>query len=231
MSRELSRDESSRSLAVHWTNPLLSRICSNALPYAIAKEKIDSDQADSHYQDGCELYEKKEYDEAIERFVMAAELGHCEAQIKLAQIFLEGIPDQEVDFVDHRRAFAWYERAAAQGSTHAQLKLGWMCEAGLGHPKDSRRAVYWYRLAAEAGNPDAQFNIGVKYDNGEGVEHNPEEAVRWFTMAAEQGHADARYFLGQAYEIGDGVEKDIQEALDWYILAIEVGQSAARRRF
>ena len=122
-------------------------------------------------------------------------------------------------------------RAADQGETRAQLKLGWMHEAGLGMRPDNRWAVYWYRLAAEAGNPEAQFNIGVKYDNGEGVEHNAEEAVRWFLMAAEQGLPDAQYFLGQALEAGEGVEQNQQEAIDWYFLASEQGHVSAKRRF
>jgi TPR repeat protein len=185
------------------SNAIFTRISEGVITYADEIAREDLEKAEPAYLAGCEQLLKGENFAAIGNFTIAAELGHCAAQLQLANIFLEG----NKATIDYAAAIYWFGRAAEQGEAKAHLKLGWMSEAGLGNPRNSRTAVYWYRIAAEAGNAEAQFNIGVKYDNGEGVEHNPEEAVRWFLMSAEQGFSDARYFLGQALENGDGIER------------------------
>ena len=206
---------------------LFNRMASGAVGYAISLSQHDNNIANPLFMEGQAFFDVGNFDQAIKKFMIAAELGHLVAQLRLGGIFLEDIGGN----LDYDAAHLWFIRAADQGDARAQLKLGWMHEAGLGVDADNRRAVYWYRVSAELGNPEAQFNIGVKYDNGEGVDHNPEEAVRWFMVAAEHGLADARYFLGQALESGDGVESNLQEAIDWYFVASEQGHASGRRRF
>jgi TPR repeat protein len=209
------------------TNDLFTKIAAEALDSALSIARADDAEAVPAFEKGEQCLSQRNYAEAIKFYMVAAELGHRTAQLRLGGIYLEGLNGPP----DYASSYHWFSRASDQGEPRAQLKMGWMHEAGLGVEADNRRAVYWYRVAAEAGNPEAQFNIGVKYDNGEGVEHNPEEAVRWFLLAAEQGLADARYFLGQALENGEGIPVDLDEAIDWYFLAAEQGHASARRRF
>ena len=71
-------------------------------------------------------------------------------------------------------------KAAEQGITDAQCKLGVMYDTGQGVPEDDVEAVKWYRKAAEQGLADAQYNLGLMYAKGEGVIEDDAEAVNGF---------------------------------------------------
>jgi TPR repeat protein len=49
---------------------------------------------------------------------------------------------------DYAKAVRWYEKAATQGNTEAQLNLGFLYAKGQGIAKDDVRAFMWYNLAA-----------------------------------------------------------------------------------
>lgn len=55
--------------------------------------------------------------------------------------------------------FNFQTKMAAQGSTEAMIKLGEMCEEGLGTEKSVERAKEWYQHALEKGHPDAQSHL------------------------------------------------------------------------
>jgi TPR repeat protein len=55
--------------------------------------------------------------------------------------------------------FNFQTKMAAQGSSEAMIKLGEMCEEGLGTEKSEERAQEWYQKARDKGNPDAQPHL------------------------------------------------------------------------
>ena len=68
---------------------------------------------------------------------------------------------------DPAKAAEWYRRAAEQGATIAQLRLGCLYLGGEGVPRDPEAGVEWLRRAAEAGfhrvrnlEDDQQATIG-----------------------------------------------------------------------
>ena len=83
-----------------------------------------------------------------------------------------------------KQAAYWYEKAAAQGSAHAQYQLGNIYSTGRGVTKDYQQAVVWFKKAADLGHVAAQNNLGVKYLKGEGVEQDLVQAYKWFNIAA-----------------------------------------------
>ena len=129
---------------------------------------------------------------------------------------------------DYNRAFPACSRAAEQGDTAAQFRLGWMYDNGAGAPENDREAAKWYRLAAEQGEASAQNNLGWMYANGYGVPENDREAAKWYKLAAEQGMAQAQFNLGWMYDKGEGVPKNDREAVKWYKLAAEQGYANAQ---
>ena len=67
------------------------------------------------------------------------------AMERAATSMLEGYGTRK----DTKRALLLYEEAAAQGSTQACLKLGYMYENGVGVYKEIRKALDWYMKACE----------------------------------------------------------------------------------
>src|SRR5262249_4126514 len=57
---------------------------------------------------------------------------------------------------DFTRALRWYQEAADQGSSRAQVSLGGLYAAGEGVPKDFVIAYVWFNLAAAQGNGQAK---------------------------------------------------------------------------
>ncbi len=128
---------------------------------------------------------------------------------------------------DYAEALRWYLFAADQGSTQAQLNLGFMYSFGLGAKRDSKEALRWYLLAARQGAAVGQTNIGMMYANGSGVAQDYAEAARWYLLAAEQDYALAQNNLGGLYSSGLGVQKNLVESYKWLSLAAAGGAADA----
>lgn len=175
---------------------------------------------------------------AFTLFRTAADHGHVEAQLVMAQYYLQG----KYAFKNNEEAVKWLRKAADQGHPRAQYALGTMYRVGdNGMPEDQAESQKWYAKAmegfrrnAEKGDPVAQWYLGEGYKFGQGVKKDPEEAVKWYRKAAEQDHAEAQASLGLCYENGFGVTKDMAEAEKWFRKGAENGSETARfsiRRF
>jgi TPR repeat protein len=73
------------------------------------------------------------------------------AENNLADLYLKG----EGVAQDDAAAFAWFQKAAAQGNTGARIKLGYMYADGRGTTKNSQTAYAWVKAAQTAGDPRA----------------------------------------------------------------------------
>jgi hypothetical protein len=112
-------------------------------------------------------------------------------------------------------AAIWYERAAMNGHTIAQLRLGGHYVAGTGVVKNLHRAIFFFRKAALQGNHKAQAAIGTMYQSSE-FELNNYKAFQFFQLAAVQGNSFAQSKLAEMYELAKGTNKDIPRAIHWY---------------
>ena len=133
----------------------------------------------------------------------------------------EGVPQ------DYAEAVTWYRKAAEQGHSIAQYRLGFMYFEGQGVPRDHVEAAKWLRKAADQGLAVAQYTLGIMYVEGEGVPQDYAQALRWLRKAAEQGNADAQYNLGVTYGEGRGVPQDYIRAYIWLSLAAAQGHENA----
>jgi len=66
---------------------------------------------------------------------------------------------QGVERDDHQ-ATEWFLKAANQGHSGAQFKVGAMFHNGEGVERDCHQALKWYLKAAKQGEPDAQYYVG-----------------------------------------------------------------------
>ena len=95
---------------------------------------------------------RKDPEEAAKWYRMAAELGHAEAQCRLAQALETGTGIKR----DTTEAAEWYRKAADQGHAGAQYRLGAAYENGVGVRMDYSEALKWYRKAADQGHAGAK---------------------------------------------------------------------------
>lgn len=85
-----------------------------------------------------------------------------------------------------------FQKAAAEGDTDAENRLGLMHEEGTGVQLNYTTAMKWYQKGAAQGNANAELGIGRLYENGDGVPKNNAEAMRWFQKAAQGNDSNAR---------------------------------------
>lgn len=166
-------------------------------------------------------------EKAQELLEKAAELGHMEAQFRLAMQFYEGhtvVCDIKIE-KNYEKAVYWLEKGAAQGDNFAQYYLGLCYENGTGVGQNYEKAVSLYHRAADCEYPQAEaiFELAHCYETGHGVKLNIPRAIELYRRAAEEGDIRAALKLGDCYERGFGVEKSKERAIEWYNIAAEQG--------
>ena len=167
---------------------------------------------------------KKNPDEAVRWFRLAAEKGHAKAQGILGLCYHSGQGVAQ----DFAEAAKWLRKAAEQDDAIAQFSLGALHANGQGLPKDAAEAAQWYRKAAEQGHAAAQTNLGAALQSGSGVEKDLPQAAAWYRKAAQQGFALAQANLAQMLASGQGVARDPSEAVQWYRKAAEQNDATAQ---
>ena len=104
---------------------------------------------------------------------------------------------------DIKKGLKLYRRAAYQGDSYVQNKLGLIFLNGDFGIKRYKTALYWFRMAADKDNIDGQFNMGYMHMWGLGVIKNKEEAYRWWKLAANNGDEGAMKNLKKYFSKGN----------------------------
>lgn len=144
---------------------------------------------------------------------------YVEAQIELAEIYLEGrlLP------ADEGQAFDRFNKLAFKDVPYAKLRLGNMLEYGYaGTEPDYKAAFGYYVPAAEAKLAQAIFQVGRYLKYGiHGEEPNLAAALPYFEEAATLNHVVALTELGLSCEVQP--EPDFKQAFDYFSKAAELG--------
>lgn len=195
----------------------------------------------AEFNNGICLMEKKEYGEAYDVFVSAAEKGLAEAQCELGYMYAEGLGVTQ----DPEKSEHWYRMAANQGERIALASLGSWYYDGIVVPKNRSEAKkLWIRALKivpeninsnprvwetwETWRSYVQARLGTMYLDGDGVQQDYDEALRYLTRAASAGDALAQNSLGYMYGMGKGVERDYYKAVKWYKEAAMQGYATAQ---
>lgn len=142
------------------------------------------------YQD----YRAYKFDEAFMQYTLLAELGYEVAQSNAAFLLdrseIKMFTNRQEDLV---RALQYWGRAAGQGYSAAQVKLGDYHYYGLGTGNvDYETAASHYRMASEQQhNAQAMFNLAYMHEQGLGMKKDIHLAKRFYDLAAET-NADAK---------------------------------------
>jgi hypothetical protein len=116
----------------------------------------------------------------------AAEGGDAQAQDKLG--------DNYEGRFNYSAAAEWYRKAAEQGVSHAQWRLGKMlldgkpkfAEGSVPVPKAAGEGLKWILLAANQGQEGAQCDLGYFYDKGYGVKQDYAESYKWYKLGTQK---------------------------------------------
>ena len=109
-----------------------------------------------------------------------------DAQYTLAGLYVEGVGI----VADEKLAARWFEEAARNGHTGAEVEYGILLFNGKGVTKDEAAAASWFARAANADNPAAQLRLARLLADGRGVTADPAAAARWYLVAKDHGLAD-----------------------------------------
>ncbi|XP_065371573.1 protein sel-1 homolog 1 [Calliphora vicina] len=138
-------------------------------------------------------YKNNNIDEAFIKYALLAEVGYEVAQSNAAYLLDRGdvtiFHDRNEELI---RAFYYWKRAAAQGYSAAQVKLGDYYYYGWGTNIDFEMAAALYRKASEQQyNAQAMFNLGYMHEKGLGMKKDWHLAKRQYDLAAVT-NADAK---------------------------------------
>ncbi|KAF9992758.1 hypothetical protein BGZ80_003365 [Entomortierella chlamydospora] len=191
--------------SIHHSLPASTTILNADEQYSLGKAYCDGFRVDRNYA------------EAWQRFMFAANMGHVGAQFELGMMYFRGIGTCQ----SYEDALKWLKQAADQGHNSARNNLAYYYRSGVaGVPSNNIEAAQLFLSAAVEGNILAQINAGRSFEYGQGVDQNHKEAFKWYQKASESGDALAQYHLGTCYYFGQGVAED-------YVRASQLWQKAA----
>lgn len=136
---------------------------------------------------GCEASNE----EAFFYLTESAKAGYAPAQNKVALYWIKG----EIVKEDKVVGANWYQKAATQGDSNAQLNLGACYEVGCGVAQNFQTAVHWYEKGAAQDNAMAQYHLAMCLRSGLGVTKDLKKAKDLFQRSAMQGYDQAQYLL------------------------------------
>ena len=201
--------ESNMTQAIYWYRKAADQgllYALEALVYCYARKDLEQDQMKAY--------------EMIEAII---EQGQCDS-LRIGQMY-------DWDLRDDKNAAYWYQKAAEQGDTEAQMELGKCYYNGKGISQDIEKALLWYEKSATS-DPHCAWTLADMYFQGENIEQDKKIALIWYEFAANK-YAEYAWQLGEMYYYGrneaeesedveeENFEKNYEKAEKWYICAAE----------
>jgi TPR repeat protein len=121
----------------------------------------------------------------------------------LQQQYREGFAAYQQN--DYATALEKWRPLAEQGSSAAQLFIGFMYAGGLGVAKDNAAAAKWYGEAAERDNTVGQVRLAIMYRDGSGVAVDRVKAMFWVKMAGRKEN--------HMQKIGQALQRSLEQVM------------------
>lgn len=186
-------------------------------------ELANHGNAHAQFHIGTVLEKGGNDEEATRWYLESAQRGFWKSQEHLAYVYRTGTCGVKKDY---SKAMQWYLKAAAQGSSTANLAVGHFYEYGYGVERNVSEAIMWYKKAAQFDLLNAIYALtSLLCECGE-----YEEALKWLMEAAKED-TNLCSMVGVYYEKGRGVEKNIDEAMRWYKKGAQNGRQSSKLFF
>ncbi len=154
--------------------------------YKLAKKgDLDALSALNEYYEKCvaEAKTPKESSKIRQKALKAALLGAAQNSpywlIVVGEMYRYGVGTEK----NEKKAFSYYEKAAALGDVDGIVKVGRAYMNGIGVPADYQKSLYYFEKAAEQDHPEAMILTAYQYENGKGVKVDYEKALEWLARA------------------------------------------------
>jgi len=138
-----------------------------------------TDNEQMNLSSGISAFEGKSFGDASMLLSPLAEMGHPEAQYRMAIMTQNGLGLVE----NHLMAFKYMRSAATAGMAYAQHGLGFMYYVGECVEKNPAKAIEWFQKAADQGMVGSLTTMASMYRDGDGIEQDEKEAQRLFKLA------------------------------------------------
>ena len=139
------------------------------------------------FDDGAAAYNKQDYKNAFEQFILSALQGNPTAAAMVGSMYVneEGVPPSPHNYA---AAVYWYRLSAEQGFPGGQQDLGVMYNLGRGVPQDFALAHMWFNVCASTGNEKCmkQRNIMEKKMTPSQIEKAQDMARNWKPKTDDQ---------------------------------------------
>lgn len=167
------------------------------------------------YYNGCGNTVKKNIDQALKYYKIAADNNSVEAAVTVATIY-----DQSKMYAE---ALPYYQKAADQGNALSEYKYGeYLCN-GKGTKVDKAKAATYLDKAVKHNIPNAMMMMGDLLYKGDGVQQDFGKAMTLYKLAAAKGNTAAVWDVGIMYKKGLGVKQNYVIALQWFADAAAKG--------
>ena len=201
------------------------------------------------YYYGSQVFQLEKNDKLAAYYMqMAAEKGHTEAQLFIADFYMTGTGLER----DSIKAISWYKQAAEAGNADAQYALAYyynlandndstifwgtkpLCRMFEGSQYLVGNAYYkkgeydnaelWWKKAAKQNNAEACWELACLYDN---EKKDSIASFIYLKKAAELGHVSSIGNIGINYFYGYSVPKDEEKGIDCFKTAAMAGDANA----
>lgn len=154
----------------------------------------------------------------------AKKLNTPEANYYLAMCYEKGVGVKN----DYKAARKYYGIAGASDYAEAKVRLGYLCQAGLGGKKDEIKAFELFSEADELGSVNGRIAMADCYLNQRGVQkQDAAKAVDIYKKLAAT-NVRAAYNFAYCYHTGQGVEKNTFMAAHYLVPAATRGDVNAQ---
>lgn len=184
-----------------------------ALTIAIAFMLAGAGAARAQLAKGIELFDRAEFDAAVQVLSPLAKGGDPKAQYILGVMYL----NRMVQPPSETAAAELMISSGEAGFEKAQVELARMYREGHGVEQDFAKSFLWSMKAAEAGDVGAQLQVADSFAFGYGVDPDPVEAYKWYEIAVLYWGSlavNARDLVAESMS-SDQIAKAKQRAENW----------------
>lgn len=201
---ELVLKENSRNIRYHNNNEsrYVAYLDDFSIPMQLYEYGVGSSQIISAANGNIEamldisevLFERNNYKEAFNWVKLAAKKGSDIAQLKLSELYSEGIGCS----IDLRKSKYWLEKSANAGNMESQIKLADYLLSGMGGVKDPEQAVEILTKTCREGSTSSCGKLGYLKLKGIGTKKDVTNGRNQLKEAALLGDAASEFYC---YEI------------------------------
>jgi len=166
---------------------------------------------------------KAKKEELINEFKKAAETGHVESMVGLANCYLNGVLVEK----NLKQAFKYYKMASDKGNLKAKYNLLYMYLTGEGVDKNNNEAKKLMVDLEKSKDGEVLYNLGTVYELGNLGSVDLQKAFDLYLKSANLGNDKGQIKVGNFYAEGKLFKADWNIAVEWWTKAAKQGNEIA----